>query len=143
MSPSTPSFPVPTSVLKQNLSESSMRVLDVSTRTLPSSHFLDSFVLTVTGVSSLSLRILSKCLCYHLYTWVFPPPPEIPPLNENRITNKSTNNLRQLDVVACVHEERFYEVLRTWDIKKQGLFCQSMMTPNSSHDVSEKSLCLH
>ena len=47
----------------------------------------------------------------------------------------------QLHVVASGHEERDCEVLRSWALK--SLFCQWMMTLNSGHDVSEKSLFVH
>jgi hypothetical protein len=45
----------------------------------------------------------------------------------------SLHHLRQL--LACVREERDFEVLMVWVLK--GLFCQWMMTLNSGHDVSE------
>ena len=35
----------------------------------------------------------------------------------------------------CGHEDRDFEVLRSWTLK--GLFCKWMTTLNSGHDVSE------
>jgi hypothetical protein len=48
---------------------------------------------------------------------------------------------QRLHVVACGHEDRDYEALRAWALKV--LFCQWMMTQNSSDDVSEQSLFSH